>query len=248
MFTIRTGKSLAILLSLLFASCANSQVYVVAGYTYPPFMDQAHQQGIYHDLIQALQSKLPKNIELRWEYYPYARLDYMFESGRVHLEVGSSPLWTQNKAIPGIYTQEFYTLSDVEVTQPEYPDRQDFRVDHDVDRIGIVRGYAFPQFNDLFKSGQAIRVDAKDEKQLLDMLFTRRLQKIFISKELFLYHQSKNNKFNTLKMGSVIGRYEVAIRIHPNAKELLPLLNRAINQLQTQGRIQAIVERHVSKQ
>ncbi len=235
----------ALLIALLsMGQISHAQRIAVAGYHYPPFMYEDEETGIYFDLIQALGKQ--SGLLFDWKIYPYARVDKLFELGKVHMEVGSSPIWTQGKSEPGIYSLFFYTLEDVVV----FRKGENFKVNRPDDlkgkQIGMVRGYSFPQFSPLFDSGQATRINGVDELQLLNMLVKRRLDQIVISRDLLRYHQKQTPKYRGLMAGDAIGSYEIGLRIHSTQQEVIVPINKALQQLKDKGIIMAIFERYLA--
>ncbi len=236
---------LAVILSLICGLSAQAQQVVVAGYHYPPFMDQESKEGIYTDLLKAIAKET--GFKFQWVYYPYPRLDKMFELKRVDIEVGSSPIWTQGKAVPGIYSQFFYTLKDRVIFK--HGDEIDIQSSDDIKglTVGIVRGYSFPQFKEAFDSGASKRIDAVNELKLFELLLHGRVKQVFASHDLFLYHQKNQKRFNQLVAGSVVGAYDIGIRIHPDKKELLTPINKALKKLKNNKVISGIFQRHLGK-
>jgi polar amino acid transport system substrate-binding protein len=220
-----------------------SETYVIGGYDYPPFIHSNATQGIYVDIMEEL--ALLTEEEFKWEHYPYARLDALFTKARVHIEVGSSPLWTKSKPIPGFYTKSFYALKDVAVFRKGEVQSVKYFSDLKDNRVGLVRGYSFPQFQQAFDDGLAVRVDAANEATLMKLLVNNRVDQIFISKDLFLYHKKMNNDFFELVSGDEVGSYNVAIRVHPAYKELVEVLDEGIKTLIERGRIKEIIRKHL---
>lgn len=237
-------KTLLFLVLLAESTTVNlAQTYLVGGYDYPPFVYAKATQGIYVDLVTEL-SKVSQQ-SFKWEHYPYARLDALFTKASVHIEVGSSPLWTASKRVPGFYTVPFYILKDVVVfRRGKHASMKSFS-DLQGKRVGLVRGYSFPQFQKAFDDGTAIRIDAANELALMKLLINNRVDQIFISQDLFLYHQKANKKFNSLVPGDIVGSYEVAIRVHPKYKSLVSILNEGIEALKDRGVIKAIINKHL---
>ncbi len=237
--------ALALFIALFSMSqISHAQRIAVAGYHYPPFMYEDEETGIYFDLIQALGKQ--SGLLFDWKIYPYARVDKFFELGKVHMEVGSSPIWTQSKSEPGIYSLFFYTLEDVVV----FRKGESFKVNKPDDlkgkQIGMVRGYSFPQFRALFDANEATRVNGVDELQLLNMLVKRRLDQIVISRDLLRYHQKRSPKYRGLMPGDAIGSYEIGLRIHPSQQEMLVPINKALKHLKDTGIIMTIFERYLA--
>ena len=231
-------------LTLLVIVCSSSNLraenIIIGGYDYPPFMDAQSNQGMYHKLMSNISRRA--QLTFQWEYYPYARLNSLFEHGSIAMEVGAAPEWTANKGIPGVYTETFYELEDIAIFRPG----EAFKIEKPQDikgkTIGVVRGYGFEQFKKMFNSKQATRFDANNEKQLINMLFNKRLDAIFINKDVFLFHKLNTPKYTALQQGDIVGAYKVGIRVHPSFKDIIPRLNKAIADLKKEDKLDSILK------
>lgn len=206
---------------------------IVGAYHYPPFMNETQASGLYVQFGHAIEAS--SDIRLEWAFYPYARLDSYFQQGKVDIEIGSSPSWNQHKPIPGKFTQTFYQLEDVAIYRATDSKRASKVTDVHGQDIGIVRGYAFPQFQQAFDDNLARRIDGADESQLLQLLVNERIDQVFMSKLVFLSLQKSNPAFKHLRIGDVVGRYDVAIRVHPNKAAVIDELNQIIEKLNKTG-------------
>ena len=220
---------------------ASGQTLIVGGYDYPPFMSSQNQTGLYHQLMDAISTE--SGLSFDWHYYPYARLNRLFEQGSIHIEVGSSPIWTKASITPGHYSDGFYHIEDVALFATDKTLSVKNASDIHGRNIGVVRGYGFAKFDEAFHSGKAIRTDTKNELHLLEMLYHNRADAIFISRHVYYHHAIQNEKYQNFVIGDVIGAYEVGVRVHPSAKHILPLINRAIQTLKLNGTIRAIMSR-----
>lgn len=228
-----------ILSTLMFSHIGNTEEapLIIGAYHYPPFMDETHQNGLYVQLGKAIEAI--SGIKLKWVFYPYARVDRFFKLGKIDIEIGSSPVWTQHKSIPGQFTHVFYQLEDVAIYQAQ---KRHFYSGHDIkgQRIGMVRGYSFPQFQADFDQNLAQRVEGANEKQLLKLLLNDRIDQVFMSKLVFMHLQKHEPRYQHLQIGAIVGRYDVAIRVHPNKASIIPAFNQAIEQLKKNGTIESL--------
>jgi len=217
----------------------SAQDLMIGGYDYPPFMNAQTQTGTYHHLMDAIAQQT--NLTFKWQYYPYARLDKLFSQNIVHIEVGSAKEWTLNAPVPGVYSDTFYKLEDVAIFRP----REAFSIKAPQDikskTVGVVRGYGFSLYDPIFASKQATRFDAKDENQLLHMLYNGRMDVIFINKNVFLNKQQAKPEYQNLIMGDTVGDYDIRIRVNPSFAHIIPKLNQGISKL-SKPKIKQIIE------
>lgn len=229
-------------LMMIHSNWAMAQDVKIGGYHYPPFMYEQSNRGIYPDILAIIAQKT--DLQVHWQYYPYPRLTALFNSGEIQIEMGSSPVWTQMAKVQGVYTQPFYTLKDVAVFKSgSTKDSKNIKGQ----RIGVVRGYSFPQFQEAFDSGIATRIDAPNELHLIRLLLNKRVDQIFINQDLFQFHRQNNVKMRLLQVGDVVGSYDIAIRIHPDYKHLLAPINQAINDMKESNRIQLIINQYLTQ-
>lgn len=218
---------------------SHSETLVIGGYHYPPFMNTQSGRGIYFALTQAINNE--SGLTFDWQFYPYARVDRLFTAGKIDLEVGSSPIWAKQKPLPGLSSDTFYSLEDIAVYHADKPQRARNTQDLLGKNIGIVRGYSHPpQFIQAFEQNLVKRIDGNNELQLLNLLAKGRLDQVFISKLVFLYLQKQNPEFKKMMFKDVVGRYPIAIRIHPGKAHIVPKLNAAIAALKSKKRIQPL--------
>ena len=226
------------LYALIMSPITRAQDLVIGGYDYPPFMNAVTQGGSYHHLMDAIAQQT--GLAFKWQYYPYARLDQLFTQNLVHIEVGSAKEWTINSKVPGEFSNTFYTLEDVAIFRPN--EAFSIKTPQDIKgkTVGVVRGYGFIRYDAVFASKQATRFDAKDENQLLNMLYNGRMDVIFINKNVFFSKREAHPDYQTLMMGDVVGDYDIRIRVNPNVSHILPKLNQAIDELTASNIIQII--------
>ena len=238
-FTSYFWRPLA-LTACLFGASTYGEPLTIGAYQYPPFMDDKNKDGLYIKLMTAIAAH--SKLEFKWVFYPYARLDRFFNLGKIQLEIGSSPLWHQHKPILGVFTDSFYQLEDVAI----YRSGENRRATSDTEiagqDIGMVRGYSFPQFKQAFSQKIARRIEGADETQLLHLLINERIDQVFMSKQVFLYLQSRHSEYSSFVIGDVVGRYDVAIRVHPSQAQIIPTLNRTIQTLKANGTIKQLFD------
>lgn len=229
-----------ILFACLYSPVSLAEPVVIGVYHYPPFMFENQQKGYFYQFMKAIESQT--NIEFKWQSYPYARLDHLFNQGKVHLEVGSSPKWNVQKPIPGLFTDFFYRLEDVAVYRSNKYQHAANIEDIKGNTIGVVRGYYYPKFQHAFEQNIAKKIERAHEDELLQLLINERIDQVFINKQVFQYLQMHNPEYAPLKTGNLVGQYDVAIRVHPDHADLIPILNQAIKQLKADGTIERLFQ------
>ena len=228
------------LLVCLFSQVSLAAPVIIGVYHYPPFMFENKQKGYFYQFMKAIESHT--NVEFQWQSYPYARLDHLFNQGKVHLEVGSSPEWNVLKPTPGLFTDFFYRLEDVAVYRSKKYQHAANIENIKGQAIGVVRGYYYPKFEHAFSQKIAKKVERAHEDELLQLLINDRINQVFINKQVFQYLQMHNPDYAQLNTGDIVGKYDVAIRVHPDHAKMIPILNHAIKQLKADGTIERLFQ------
>lgn len=208
----------------------------------PPysFVEGQNYQGIFIEIFREL-SLLTK---LDFEFVPLsvARGKLYFEQGKVDIEPGISPIWRKTERIQGLYSISYATSKEIIVSN------QARKIEHISELygqvIGKVRGYSYGEFDKHFADNKLITVDNKSEKMLVEQLYKNRFKYILIGEATAAYYISSFEKYKSFKKVYVISEENVALRVHPRHKNLLPLLNQAIATLIESGKIADIYAKY----
>ncbi len=210
----------------------------VGFYDTAPMMIEESNTGVYHDIFEAIERITGESFVIK--YYPYARSAYMFDENEIDIDPGSNPVWTKDLPIPGVFTISFTKIVDVIVFRPG----KKIPVTHPINlkgqTVGAVRGYFYPFFEEYFANSIIDRYDGTNEIQILAMLAVSRFDQIIINREIAQYWMSQNPSYRQFEIGDVVGEDELMMRVHPNKKYLIPLLNEAIEQMMQSGEMQQI--------
>jgi polar amino acid transport system substrate-binding protein len=238
-------KSLAYAMCLVFAVCltdARADTFKVGFYNYPPMMIESGRTGIYQELLDEL-SKITGH-RFHIQYYPYARLANKFDLGQIDLEPGVFPGWVKQQKVPGMFSVPFGKVVDVLVFAPGKHFQVNTPRDLSGRTLGLVRGYTYPDLRELFDSGVVHRSDAVSETQLMAMLAAGRMDQILINKAVAQYNILQVPRYSEFVLGSVVGSFDVSMRVHPGKKALLPQLDDAIVSMKRSGAIARIYAKY----
>ncbi|OZG74342.1 hypothetical protein BTA51_04840 [Hahella sp. CCB-MM4] len=194
--------------------------------------------GFYKDFFEAI-SEITGD-RFIFHQHPITRGLVLFEQNQVDIEPGVNPVWRIGQKTHGLYSIPYAKSIDIVLfgSGKSFPVAKPF--DLRGKRIGVVRGYQYPGFTELFLSGEIERYDLTGESQLLEMLVLGRLDQVIINKDMALYRMQQDPAYQKLEVGYQVSSVNVMLRIHPNKKEALPRLNAAIKQLIDHGRIEQI--------
>ncbi|MEH6651351.1 MAG: transporter substrate-binding domain-containing protein [Motiliproteus sp.] len=214
----------------------------VGFYNAPPLMIQQQNSGIYHDLLLQIGAITGDRFIIR--YFSIARLQRLFEEGKLDLEPGINPSWRQQSNTPGLYSTSFATLdqivlfrpgSAVEITGPQSLAGK---------QVGTIRGYFYPFFNQSLAQGDLERIDVTDEPQLLQLLERGRVDQVFTDRVVQQYWAKQNPQLKSYPASQSLSATPVMMRLHPARAAKLKQINRALSQLRQQGTIEQIFSQY----
>lgn len=175
---------------------------------------------------------------------PVARAHREFEQGHVDIEPGINSAWRQSTTVPGVYSKAYDISAEVIVFNrtPKNP----IRTPQDLlgKRLGVVRGFVYPDFEPYFASGQIIRVSNVSQENLVLQLSKGRLQQIIMGKATVEYMIKTNPNFKNLVVGHTMMKTDVMMRVHPSKAQLLPRLNAALDKLVADGQLEKIYAKY----
>lgn len=209
---------------------------------YPPysFAKDDPRPGIF---VEILAQALSASEDLYQVIYaPTIRLKQLFEKGQIDVECGISPEWRSDQADISVYSRPFTTIVDVALRRIGDLPVNRARADAPL-RVGAVRGYRYPRFEDNFTTGLMRREDGDNEQQLMVLLHRKRVDLVLVGKMPALHHMKVNPEYR-FEVDRAIDSVPVSFRVNKAKKELLPRLNRALNAMLKDGTIERIIADH----
>ncbi|TMO56682.1 ABC transporter substrate-binding protein [Pseudoalteromonas phenolica] len=202
---------------------------------YPYYIPDEKEPGILGELIPLILKKADiHGIELR---FPPKRTVYAMENGLLDFDV-VSPVWFAggnageqfifSKSLIGI--EEFYaSLAGINLGPMVYKEE-----------VGTILGYYY------FDDNTFTRIDFASEKELVMALQKRRVDRVLIGDLPAKYWADKLNV--SIRLDQLHTRGELKIRLNKSKAHLLPVINKAITELQQTGKIEKIVSKYTVKQ
>ncbi|TWX58559.1 substrate-binding periplasmic protein [Colwellia hornerae] len=175
---------------------------------------------------------------------PAARAMLEFDLGRVDIEPGINPVWRSNSKEIGLYSIAYERVEEVIVFRAG--DQFDVKTPKDLfgHKVGIVRGFIYPRFESSFAKDEINRILNKSESLLIKQLLAERIDQIFISKSSIEYMKRHLPALNDIVVGDVVSSVEVMMRVHPTKLELIPRLNKALQQMINDKSIEKIIAKY----
>ncbi|WP_422989620.1 substrate-binding periplasmic protein [Undibacterium sp. Ji50W] len=232
--------------SVLIASPAMADTFRIAYYEGgdAPFVlvGDKGPSGIFPDLMAAI-VRLSGD-KLDQQYLPMRRLLKSFEDGQLDIEVGANPKWRSNSSLPGLYSLSFGLPRAVLCFRPGEAPKKQAVSDFFGQKIGVISGYFYPEFEAAFASGDIQRADIFNSPNLLLTLKAKRFDQIIISNYVRQYWTKVDAQRYACDEGRMIDESEMMLRVHPSRAAALPRLNAAITALKKSGELDAIFRRY----
>lgn len=208
------------------------------------FYDEQHQlQGIAVDIARELAQRTQNQLQL--ELYPAKRLNQLFDTRQLDINIADSPLWNPQPS------QIRFTRHYMEIREYLYFARDHGikaqRVDElkDLD-IGLILGYAYPKLEPLFVSGQLRKHEYADEATLLKLLQRHRLDAIVMDEVLFNHLVQQNPQLaHQYQQGLQLSTAPLALKLHSSDDKLTQQLDAALLQMEQEQVIQQIIQRYI---
>jgi len=210
----------------------------------PPYsiIENNHRSGIFVDIFKKLEEITGHNFIL--VDYPAARAIQEFDEGQIDIEPGVNEIWRQQSKVLGRYSIAYAKTKDVVVFNKSIDIKVTSPKDLYNKRVGIVRGFSYPKFDQALSNGSIKKVDNVSEKYLLKQLLIGRLDQIFIGYRTILYYMKRHPEYSQLKVGSFINEVDAKMRIHPTKSHVLPEINAALRKMIDNGDIEAIYNKY----
>lgn len=128
-------------------------------------------QGIIHDMMASLATQVGRPAE--FHVLARARVQAAMERGEIDIRCYAAQSWLPNQSGDYIWSVPLFIQRDLLVGREDAPQAisvQDLPRQH----IGTVLSYTYPSLQPLFESGQLIRDDARNQEQVLKMLWAGR--------------------------------------------------------------------------
>lgn len=210
-----------------------------------PFFWQDSQgafRGIYADTLRLianrLEDELKEPVSLKFIPLSQARLLRQFEAGEIDIEAGVVPELPDPGADPSsrlaglsLFTQPYGVVNNVIIYQPELSFPIFILPDLKGQRVATVRGSQVPQ--------GLIREDFSNQWQIAQRVHRKWNEIGLMTEAVALYYQH-SEKLN-YKISLPYASNSVSFRLHLQRKALLDPINRVIDQLDEEGKLEQLV-------
>ena len=199
--------------------------------------------SLSYDLGQALAGEL--GVRAQFRLLSRNRVEPAVEHSEVDLVCNANPAWFSNAARLG-WTRDVYPQVERVVTSNTLPRQIAANLDMAGLRIGVIRGYHYPELDKLWQDSRATRVDHQRLDSVLKALGLGAVDAV-ISSELELSGWARNNAAaaQRIKMQPwVVSTRQTYCAVAPKARHGLKQLDRAIASLERKGELLRILQRY----
>lgn len=212
---------------------------------FPPYFFQkgGKEVGGFIEIFRRLEQLT--GIEFQFMTMPMSRALHFFDHGRVDIEPNVNPAWRKDVKEPGLFTIPYD--QSVEIILFSKGNRIPVQKPMDLSgrHVGVVFGYRYPGFDELFKQNLIFQHNFTNEEKLLKILSGGGgIKQIFINKYAALFWMKTIPAYRSFELGDDISRLDVMLRLHPSKKKFLPVLNRALKSMKDNREIQKIYARY----
>lgn len=211
----------------------------------PPyfFKQEGREVGGYIDIFSRL-SELTK-YKFKFVSFPVSRSLYLFDIGKIDIEPNVNPVWRTHTKEPGIYSIPYDKSTEIVLFSAGMKIPINSPIDLKGRHVGVVFGYRYPSYEELFKNKTIFRHNLKNEQKLLKILAAGGgIKQIFINKYTALYWKKTIPAYHNFELGAEISQLDVMMRVHPSKKHILPDLNKALRYMVEQGEIKKIYRQY----
>ncbi|MBV8680503.1 MAG: ABC transporter substrate-binding protein [Aquitalea sp.] len=205
------------------------------------FTPDSPMAGIYREALEQI-GKL-SGLRFEIEYYPAQRIQQLFEVARLDVEVGVNPAWRSLSPVGGFYTLPIGTLEYQLCVRGGSGRSAKSLEEMQGQVLGLLQGQPLTVFEaDFSRHGMHYEI-SQSESEALNKLKLGRLQAVVLERRqverLMLVPEELR-----CEPGGLISTQAVMLRLHPQYRQWLPALNRAIAQLQANGKLKAIFQKN----
>lgn len=207
---------------------------------FPPFYftEKSKREGIYERIL----AEVSKVSDLKFSFHRVSQKRKYRDFGRrrVDMEPGVNPAIRKAWSDISVYSKPFAEVADVVVTHA-LDDKWTYLEPKDMigRTLGCMAGYKYPEFEEYFAAKTVRREDSPKEELMLMKLTKKRIDSgiVFGPVARFLMRENKGLK---VRIAGTLTTRPMQFRIHRVLEDLVPELDKAIEILKANGKIEEI--------
>jgi len=193
--------------------------------------------GIYFDLLTEITNET--GIKFVFKEVPPLRRRFFFDRGEIDIEIGVHPKWRSKSIVKNaLYTDPFMIQREnVYFSKQHQVDASGYLLGQ---KIGMVRGYSYPEVQPYLDKNVLYRSDFTNESLLAWALAVERVQQAVLKESTAGWINIKAANYPKFIAGKRLDEIKVSIRLHPQHEAAFERLNNAIAQIIKDGRMTSI--------
>jgi polar amino acid transport system substrate-binding protein len=234
----------AVLLLCVHATAAEKLIIGTTEWWPWQIREESKFTGITPEMLEELSKRTGIAMPIR--HLPQKRMLQMFATQEIDMEPTVSRAWREGQSGISVYTIPFYITGDIILVRKGSGIRGSSVSDFTGLSIGCGLGYFYPEgFQEAFERGDILRQDnPHSEKNILklasgwiDGAIVERVQARYILQRGKLDPRS-------FEVAFAFQPSKLSLRLHKNRQDLLPVLNRALETMISDGTIKNIIARY----
>ncbi|KZN30745.1 hypothetical protein N474_23775 [Pseudoalteromonas luteoviolacea CPMOR-2] len=230
------------------------QIERVKLYTYhdkPPYiMELKDSSGLYFDIVRLL-NEFHDDVQYQLVFRSKTRIREELEKGQLEGAVlGVNPVWFgDNDQIKYLWSDPLFYDTDEFVSSVKRPFDYLNPTSLHGKRYGGVQGYFYPKLHDAEKLEKLERIDASNEKALLELVLKQQIDFAVVSRPTFFYYARKHGWWTSLYLShQAHQKYYRAILVPKKHKDKLGNLMKTTNSIGFKKHMKQLVSSyHISE-
>lgn len=203
--------------------------------------------GITIDILREISTQT--GITFEFEVMPHKRMMRMFQLNQIDVESIVDPAWREDQRDISVYSVPVVITRDVILARKDQGIEGESLEDFFGLRIGCGLGYYYPEgFQEAFEENKILREDIPEinmENNILKMNANRIDAAIFNQQQALYFLKKLNQDPDEFEVVYEFAPSPLSMRLHVSHRELLPMINKTIENMKVNGRIDAIVKKYI---
>lgn len=249
MWNIRAFVKIWFGLSVLAPLPASAKIFHFASDEWYPFyyIEDHKPTGLAYDIMKEALLRLGHRFSIKT--VPTRRLRVLLERGAVDGILLDSPAWADADQLQySVFSKPVLRVSEYVYAPIDLPFKPTKTEDFKGKKIAISAGYMYPDFDHLKKNDEIKVFEAYDPESLPLMVSANRVD-LFFMDEISFHHLKEMGKIEEQKFKPIfkINTTTLSFRLHKKNIDLLPSLNKTLDEMRKTQAIQDIQFRYLGK-
>jgi len=234
----------------LLALPAMAVPYVVGGTRWKPYAyedENGHLQGVSVDIARRVMQLA--DLDVTFVTYPVNRLHSMLQKGEIDMNYADALIWNSAEERQHyVFSKPYSVVNEHLYFLAGHPAHGQSPQQLDQLVIGMVRGYTYRALDPAINAHRLTRLETSQDDALIKLLQSRRVDAIAMVDDIFnALVISSHLDPSQFRQGAKLSEAPLVFKLQPQHAQWLPQINRAINTLRSNGELDHIKSRYLSK-